>query len=81
MTKTYCNSCGMWFKTKGEKGEHKKQFPDESCKGKFTEEQIMTSERDKPLDNSITAIYNLGYRCHIITTSGYNMDDCKKLED
>lgn len=59
MNKRYCDNCKMWFNTNKEKSFHKKEFPDGSCEGKFTEEQVMASERDKPLDESIPQVESI----------------------
>jgi len=39
--------------SKTEKGHHKKDYPDGSCKDKFKEAEVMKSERDKSLESSI----------------------------
>lgn len=53
MKKCKCIICGMSFDSKTEKGKHKKQYPNESCKGKFKDVEIMKSERDKTIERSI----------------------------
>lgn len=53
MKKSKCLNCGMVFKSKKDKAAHKKEYPEGACEGKFTEEQVMASQRDKSLEVSV----------------------------
>lgn len=51
--KCKCLSCGLNFNTLKDKKQHKKDYPNGSCEGKFDDTKIMKSERDKSFDVSI----------------------------